>query len=205
LARTRRLGDNAGMAGDDIRAPSRREALMLSLDWTRPSGPLEWVSCVAPVVTQAVVGAGHWAAGRRQRALAAWTSAAGNALVAWGRGTEAPSRAEVEPIRRQQRDRLLELNPKAAAAGTRALTARQQWWWGVAAWTVTGIGMVNGVRSGLRPPQRLTVPAIAIEAPGVAFTVLQTARAVQQRKPRIAAGSALAVAGWVARVAGRTG
>src|SRR5258707_11928113 len=48
------------MAGDDSRAPSRREALMLSLDWTRPSGPLEWVSCVAPVVTQAVAGAGHW-------------------------------------------------------------------------------------------------------------------------------------------------
>ena len=58
-----------------------------------------------------------------------------------------------------------------------------------------------------RPPQRLTVPVpvIAIEAPGVAFTVLQTARAVQQRQPRIAAGSALAVAGWVARVAGRIG
>jgi hypothetical protein len=176
---------------------------MLSLDWTRPSGPLEWVSCVAPGVTQAVAGAGHWAAGRRQRALAAWASAAGIALVAWGRGTEAPSRAEVEPIRRQHR--LPELNPKAAAAGTRAQTARQQWWWGVAAWTVTGIGMVNGVRSGLRPPQRLTVPVIAIEAPGVAFTVLRAARAVQQRKPRIAAGSALAVAGWVARVAGSTG
>jgi hypothetical protein len=178
---------------------------MLSLNWTRPSRPLEWVSCVAPVVTQAVAGAGHWAAGRRQRALAAWASAAGFALVAWGRGTEAPSRAEVEPMRRQQRDRLPELNPKAAAGGTRALTARQQRWWGVAAWTVTGIGIVNGVRSGLRPPQRLTVPVIAIEAPGVAFSVLRTARAVQQRKPRIAAGSALAIAGWVARVASRIG
>ena len=98
-----------------------------------------------------------------------------------------------------------ELNPEAAAAGTRALTARQQWWWGVAAWTITGIGIVNGVRSGLRPPQRLTVPVIAIEVPGVAFAVLRAARAVQQRKPRIAVGSALGVAGWVARVAGRTG
>ena len=175
--------------------------MTLTLDWTWPSGPLEWVSCVAPVVTRAVVGAGHWAAGRRQRALAAWVSAAGFGLVAWGRGTEAPTRAEVEPIRRQQRDRLLKLNPKAEAAGTRALTARQQWWWGVAAWTVTGIGMVTGVRSGLRhPPQRLTVPAIALEAPGVVFTVLRAARAVQQRKPRIAACSALAVAGWVARL-----
>ena len=174
---------------------------MIALDWTRPSGPLEWVSCVAPVVTQAVAGAGHWAAGRRQRALAAWASAAGFGLVAWGRGTEAPTRAEMEPLWRQQRDRLLKVNPKAAAAGTRTLTARQKWWWGVAAWTVTGIGIVNGVRSGLRhPPQRLTVPAIAIETPGVAFTVLRAARAVQQRQPRIAAGSALAVAGWVARL-----
>jgi hypothetical protein len=148
-----------------------------------------------------VVGAGHWAAGRRPRALTAWTSAAGFALVAWGLGTEAPTQAEVEPIRRQQRDRLLKLNPKAAAAGTRALTARQLRWFGVTAWIVTGIGMVTGVRSGLRhPPQRLTVSAIAVEAPAVAFTVLRAARAVQQRKPRIAAGSALAVAGWVARL-----
>ena len=49
---------------------------------------------VIPVVTQAAVGAGHWAAGRRRRALAAWASAAGSGLVAWGLGTEAPTRAE---------------------------------------------------------------------------------------------------------------
>src|SRR5262245_33995751 len=102
------------MAGEDSRARSRLVALLLTLDWTRPSGALEWVSCVAPVVTQAVA----WA-GRRQRALAAWASAAGFALVAWGRGTEAPARAEAEPIQRQQRDRLRTLNPKAGAAGTR--------------------------------------------------------------------------------------
>lgn len=65
---------------------------------------------------------------------------------------------------------------------------------GLAAWTLTGVGMVTGVRSGLRRPRRLTVPAIASEAPAVVFTVLPAARAVQQRKPRIAAGSALIVA-----------
>ena len=161
----------------------RRVALMLTLDGTRPSGTSEWVSCVAPVVTRAVVGAGHWSAGRRQRALAAWASAAGFALVAWGLGTEAPALAEVEPIRRQQRDRLLKLDPKAAAAGTRALTARQQSWFGLAATGITGIGMVTGVRSGLRHPQRLTVLTIAGEAPAVAFTVLRAARAVQRRRP----------------------
>jgi hypothetical protein len=188
------------MARDDGRAQLQRVALMLTLDGTRPSGALEWVSRVAPVVTQAAVGAGHWAAGRRQRALAAWASAAGFGLVAWGLGTEAPTLAEVESIRRQQRDRLLKLNPEAAADGTRALTARQQSWFGLAAWTVTGIGMVTGVRSGLRRPQRLTVPAIAGEAPAVVFSVLRAARAVQRRRPRTAAGSALAAAGSLARL-----
>jgi hypothetical protein len=185
------------MARDNNRAQLERVALLLVLDGTRPSGALEWVPRVAPVVTQAAVGAGHWAAGRRQRALAAWASAAGFGLVAWGLGTEAPPRAEVESIRRQQRDRLLELNPKAAADETHALTARQQSWLGLA---VTGIGMVTGVRSGLRNPQRLTVLAIAGEAPAVVFYVLRVARAVQRRKPRIAAGSALVVAGSVARL-----
>jgi hypothetical protein len=52
------------------------------------------VNPVAPVVTQAVAGAGHWAAGRRQRALAEWAGAAGFGLVAWGLGTEAPTGAE---------------------------------------------------------------------------------------------------------------
>ena len=171
--------------------------LMPLLDGARPSGTLGWVSPVAPAVTQAVVGAGHWAAGRRQRALAAWASAAGFGLVAWGLGTEAPSRAEVESIRRQQRDRLLKLNPNAAADETQALTARQQSWFGLAA---TGIGLVTGVRSGLRNPQRLTVLAIAGEAPTVVFYVLRVARAVQRRKPRITAGSVLVVAGSVARL-----
>jgi len=92
----------------------RRVALMLLLDGARPSGTLGWVSPVAPVVTQAAVGAGHWAAGRWQRALAAWASAAGFGLVAWGLGTEAPAPAEVESIRRQQRDlvRKLGLRPR---------------------------------------------------------------------------------------------
>ena len=39
---------------------------MLLLDGARPSRTLGWVSAVAPVVTQAAAGAGHWAAGRRR-------------------------------------------------------------------------------------------------------------------------------------------
>ena len=82
------------MARDVIWAQVLRGALPI-LDEVRPSGMLGWVPRVAPVVTQAAVGAGHWAAGRRRRALAAWTSAAGYGLVAWGLGTEAPAPAEV--------------------------------------------------------------------------------------------------------------
>jgi hypothetical protein len=62
------------------------------------------VSPVAPAVTQAAVGAGHWAAGRRQRALAAWVNAAGFGLVAWGLGTEAPTWAEWQKNIEQQKD-----------------------------------------------------------------------------------------------------
>ena len=200
LAHTRRRDDNAGMARDDSRAQLQRVALMLALDGTRPSGALEWVPRVAPVVTQAAVGAGHWAAGRRQRALAAWTSAAGFALGAWGLGTEAPTPAEVESIRRQQRDRLLKLNPKAAATGTQTLMGRQLSRWAMNNVAFEVVGMVLRVRSGLRNPRRLTVLAIANEAPAVVFYVLRVPRAVQRRRPRMAAGRALIMAGSAARL-----
>src|SRR6185437_14327387 len=79
------------MAGDDSRAPSPLlVALRLTLDAARPSGTLEWVSAAVPAVTRAATGAGHWAAGRRQRALAEWAGAAGSGLITWGLGTEAP-------------------------------------------------------------------------------------------------------------------
>ena len=134
LARTHRLGDNAGMARDDSWTQVLRMAL--PLDGARPSGMLGWVPRVAPVVTQAAVGAGHWAAEHRRRALAAWTSTAGYGLVAWGLGTEAPTPAEVrenmqqnmqQNIQRLQREgRLRKPGPKApAAAGTQTPAARR--------------------------------------------------------------------------------
>src|ERR1017187_7969535 len=52
----------------------------------------------------------------------------------------------------------------------------------------------------LRHPRRLTVLAIAMEAPNVVYGVLRAARAVQRRRPRIAVGSALVAAGSVARL-----
>jgi len=204
LAHSRRRGDNTGMARDYTKARLRLQLVLLALDGTRPSGTLEWMSAAAPVVTQAAVGAGHWAAGRRQRALAAWACAVGSALVAWGLGTEAPTRAEMVKSTAQHRDLLRELGARlppeaSAAAGTQA-HPRQQSWSGLAALGLTGIGMVTGVRSGLHHPQRLTVHAIASETFNTASYVLRAARAAQRRRPRIAAGRALSAAGSLARL-----
>ncbi len=178
-----------------------RLVFMSVLDGTRPSGIPEWVSPVAPAVTQAAVGAGHWAAGRRRRALAAWASAAGFALVAWGLGTEAPTRAEAQENIEQQKDLLRRRGmavPATAArtetsAGLRRLLRALDV-------LVPSAGVVFGVRSGLRRPRRLTVLAIADQAPAVVLYSLRVARAVQRRRPRIAAGSALVAAGAVARL-----
>jgi hypothetical protein len=182
------------MARDVSWAQARRLYRMILLDGARPSGTLGWVSPVAPVVTQAAVGAGHWACGRRRRALAAWASAAGFGLMAWGLGTEAPARAEVDNF-------LRELGAQApAAGGTDAPTARRQSRYGWRDVASAVAGMIIGVPWGLRHPRRLTVLAIAVEAPNVVFHVLRAAWAVQRRRPRIAAGSALAAAGSVARL-----
>jgi hypothetical protein len=171
-------------------------------------------------VTQAAVGAGHWAAGRRRRALAAWTSAAGYGLVAWGLGTEAPTPAEVrenmqQNIQRLQREgRLRKPGPKAPAAArtpTPAARRLERHLSRAAPFfkatntpqyrlASTVVGMVIGVWWGLRHPRRLTVLAIASESYTVVFYVPWMARAVQRRRPRIAAGWALVAAGSVARL-----
>ena len=163
-----------------------RVLLMVVLDGTRPSEALEWVSPVAPAVTQAAVGAGHWAAGRRRRALAAWASAAG---FGWWRGAWAPKRRpgpgwKVSGCRRTQTPTAGQLSRHAPLYGL--------------AFEVMGV--VLGVRWGLRNPRRLTVLAIAGEARNAVFFVLRVPRAVQRRRPRMVAGSALVVAGSVARL-----
>ena len=176
-----------------------RLAFMSALDGTRPSGIPEWVSPVAPVVAQVAVGAGHWAAGRRRRALAAWTGAAGLGLVAWGLGTEAPTQAEAQQYIEQQKDLMRTRGIEVpATARTQALTPRQlNTLYSVAAPVVA---TVLRVRHGLRHPRRLTVGAIADEAWTVVFYGLRVPRAVQRRRPRIAVGSALVIAGSVARL-----
>jgi hypothetical protein len=178
-----------------------RLAFMSVLDGTRPAGIPQWLSPVAPAVTQAAIGAGHWAAGRRRRALAAWVSAAGFGLVAWGLGTEAPTRAEAEKNIEQQKDLLRGrgLEVPATAAPPDIWMTRQPWQNALDI-LMPSMQTVFGVRSGLRRPRRLTVPAIANEASLVAFYALRLPRAVQRGRPRIAAGSALVVAGAVARL-----
>jgi hypothetical protein len=132
----RRQGDNGGMARDDRKALLWRAFLPL-LDGGRPSGTRGWVSAVAPVVTQAAAGAGHWAAGRRARALAEWTGAAGFGLVAWGLGTEAPTGAEMLENfaalggmdEQQRRDLLRTLEAGApVTAGAQTPAARRVAW-----------------------------------------------------------------------------
>jgi hypothetical protein len=108
----------------------------------------------------------------------------------------------VESIWRQQGDLARKLRAKApAATGTQTPTAgqlsRHAPLYGLASEVM---GVVLGVRWGLRNPRRLTVLAIAGEAPAVVFSVLRAARAVQRRRPRTAAGSALAAAGSLARL-----
>ena len=207
------------MARDESWTQVLRVALPL-LDGARPSGVLGWAGPVVPVVTRAAVGAGHWAAGRRRRAVAAWTSAAGYGLVAWGLGTEAPTPAEArqnmeQNIQRLQREGMLgEPGPKApAAAGTQTSAARHLSRYDPLfehANTVMGhplfkpavtvVVMVLGVWWGLRWPRRLTVLAIAGEAPAAVLTVLLAGRAVQRRRPRMAAGYVLVAAASVARL-----
>ena len=190
------------------------------LDGYRPSGMLGWVQAVAPVVTPAAVGTGHWAAGRRRRALAAWTSAAGYGLVAWGLGTEAPTPAEArqnmeQNMQRLQREGLLPKPgtkaPAAARTPTPAARNLERHLSRVAPLfkatgtpqyklAFTAVGMVIGVWWGLRWPRRLTVLAIAVEAPKAVIDVPWVAWAVQRRRPRIAAGWALVAAGSVARL-----
>jgi hypothetical protein len=197
----RRPGDNAGMARDDSWDRLLRRLVFVSLlDGARPSGIPQWVSPVAPVLTQAAVGAGHWASGRRHRALAAWASAAGFGLMAWGLGAEAPTWAEAQKTIEQQKD-LMRKRGIQVPATTRTETSpahrRLQ-----NALDVLGpsIRMVFGVRSGLRRPRRLTVLAIADETPLAVFYALRVPRAVRRRRPRIAVGSGLVVAGTVARL-----
>jgi hypothetical protein len=162
------------------------------------------VPFVAPVVTQAAAGAGHWAAGRRQRALAEWAGAAGFGLIAWGLGTEAPSAAEVRENFRQHIDLMRRPGTQAPApARTQTPAARRidRFFRTVRIDLVSPVAwMVIGVPWRLRHPRRLTVLAIAMEAPNAVFYVLRAARAVQRRRPRMAAGSALAAAGSVARL-----
>jgi hypothetical protein len=118
--------------------------------------------------------------------------------VAWGLGTEAPTRAEWQKYIEQQKDLMRKrgIQVPATAARTETSAARTRL---SNALDVLGpsIRMVFGVRYGLR---RLTVLAIADEAWYVVFYGLRVPRAVQRRRPRIAIGSALVVAGSVARL-----
>jgi hypothetical protein len=147
---------------------------------------------------------------RRGRALGRRAPAAGPGRVGkccWLRaGGVGPWHGSADPGRvakhiEQQKDLMRKrgIQVPATAARTETSAARGRLW---NALDVLGpsMRMVFGVRSGLRRPRRLTVLAIADEAWYVVFYGLRVPRAVQRRRPRIAAGSALVVAGSVARL-----
>ena len=194
------------MARDNSKARLQLELFLLAMDGIRPSGTLGWVSAAGPVVTQAAVGAGHWAACCWQRALAAWASAAGSGLAVWGLGTEAPTRAEMVKNTQQHRDLLRKLGtrlpPEAPATAGPQTHPRQQSQNAMSAlaYALACSQVVFGVRSGLRHPRQLTVHVIASETFSTVTYVLLAARAVQRRRPRIAAGRALSAAGSLARL-----
>jgi hypothetical protein len=140
--------------------------------------------------------------------------------VAWGLGTEAPTPAEArqnaqQNFERLQREAVLRRQGTKAPAAARtpgpAARRLERHLSRYAAFfratdtpvyrlAFTVVGMVIGVWWGLRWPRRLTVLAIAVEAPNAAIHVPWVARAVQRRRPRIAAGWALVAAGSVARL-----
>jgi hypothetical protein len=105
-------------------------------------------------------------------------------------GTEAPAAAGTPtPAARRLNRYLSRAAPLFKATGTPQYKLAS-----------TAVGMVIGVWWGLRHPRRLTVLAIAGEAQNAVITVPWVARAVQRRRPRIAAGWALVAAGSVARL-----
>ena len=191
------------MARDDSGWALLKWEALLHLDGARPSTTLAWVNLVAPAVIQAAAGAGHWAAGRRQRALAEWAGAAGFGLVAWGLGTEAATAAEVqENFQRLLRDLMRERGTKAPATPRPETPAARRIkrffrWFGLVSPVAS---VVISVPWRLRHPRRLTVLAIAMEAPNAMYGVLRAGRAVQRRRPRMAVGSVLIAVGSVARL-----
>ena len=178
-------------------------AALRHLDGARPSTTLVWVNLAVPVVIQVAAGAGHWAAGRRRRALAEWTGAAGYGLVAWGLSTEAPTAAEVQEDFQRQLGNLMRQRGIKAPAAPRTPTpaaSRIDRFFRIVNLVSPVASVVISVPWRLRHPRRLTGPAIASEAPNVVISALRVARAVQRRRPRVAAGSALVAAGSIARL-----
>ena len=160
---------------------------------------LEWMDAATPALGARLVARAWVDPAYRQRALAEWAGAAGFGLVAWGLGAEAPTRAEAQQNIEQQKDLLRERGIQVpATAGTTPMARRLLRYFPTVPLQVAGI--ILGVRSGLRHPRRLTVLAIAGEAPMAVFFVLRVPRAAQRRRPRMAVGSALVAAGSVVRL-----
>jgi len=134
--------------------------------------------------------------GTRPAGTLEWVSAAAPAVT----------RAEMVKNTQQHRDLLRQLGerlpPEApVTAGPHAhLSQRSQNALSALIPAQIVLSVVFGVRSGLRHPRQLTGHAIAGETFNTVTYVLRAARAVQRRRPRIAAGRVLSAAGSLARL-----
>ena len=211
LARTRRQGDNGGMARDDSKARAAA-AWPLCPFWTGPGprGRSDGCPLSPPSLPRPPPGPGT---GPLDAGSGPWQS--GQALLAsgWWRGALARKRRPGPRCkrtsrpgrdgRRQRRDFCASLaqGPRLPPGRKHLRPAGLSRFFRLVSSLVSPVAwMVIGVPWRLRHPRRLTVLAIASEAPNVVFSVLRAARAVQRRRPRIAAGSALVAAGSVARL-----
>ena len=138
------------------------------------------------------------ALGRRApaRALAAWASAAGFGLVAWGLGTEAPTPAEAQQYIEQQKDLMRErgIEVPATAAGRNIHGPPRL---SNALYVLALVGMVFGVRYGLPAADGARDRRRSLDR-RVLWPAGAPGRAAAQAEDAV--GSALVVAGSVARL-----
>ena len=192
LAHSRRLGDNAGMARDDSRAPSLlRVALLPALGRGQALGDARMGIRCRPrcypgrgrgrALGRLLLAAGPGRVGRR-----GWLRA--DCVGPW-HGSADPGRGGQEHPAEQGSVAERQLLPRSKHCWEMPspLTARQRSRYARYDVAFSVVGMVLKMRYGLRHPRRLTVLAIADEAPDAVFYVLRVARAVQRRRPRMAA------------------
>jgi hypothetical protein len=152
--------------------------------WTGPGPRGRWNGCPRsfPLLPRPPSGPGTEPSGRRQRALAAWTSAAGSGLVAWGLGTKAPTRAEAQQNIELQKDLLRERGIRCRLPPHRRRPVSDR---GTPSFTLLSRSW-DGRRRAAGPAQPAAAHGarVANEAPTTWTCVLRVLLAAQRRRGR---------------------